>query len=403
MQDDAAAAAVELEPQGAAFVPLEALPAGSSRPGRAGSVSAGLRECGVRPAGRPPAVVFHPVRDRVAGAGGLVARPAEPLSDRGGELLLLGGVVGGVPLENWIRPLACGFAVALGGSAVLVDQPVQYRFSADSLGTEVDCRDAGSLAVTAGNPLGDALMWPGRVVVDLVLGQDGAQVRLAEDQHAVEELAAQGAEEAFAGRVHPGSLDGGPHDPGAGGLEDGVEGPGEVRSAVADQEPEALGPLPEGKDEVAGLLHGPLAGGIRGDAAQVHPAGAVLDEHQDVQPFQQHGVHVEEINGQDPGGLGVQELPPGRARAARRRIDVRSPQDFIDGGRGDRDAELGQLAVDPAVAPQRVLLRQADGEATDTRDRRRAAGLAPLARVVLPGSQPAVLGQQCRWRHGEDR
>ena len=63
--------------------------------GRAGSVSAGLRECGVRPAGRLAAVVFHPVRDRVAGVGGLVAGPAEPLPDRGDELLLLGGVAGG--------------------------------------------------------------------------------------------------------------------------------------------------------------------------------------------------------------------------------------------------------------------------------------------------------------------
>ena len=35
VQDDAAAAAVELEPQGAAFVPLRALPAGRDRPGRA--------------------------------------------------------------------------------------------------------------------------------------------------------------------------------------------------------------------------------------------------------------------------------------------------------------------------------------------------------------------------------
>jgi hypothetical protein len=35
------------------------------------------------------------VRDRVAGAGGLVAGPAEPLPDRGGELLLLGGPAGG--------------------------------------------------------------------------------------------------------------------------------------------------------------------------------------------------------------------------------------------------------------------------------------------------------------------
>jgi hypothetical protein len=45
----------------------------------------------------------------------------------------------------------------------------------------------------------------------------------------------------------------------------------------------------------------------------VHPAGAVLDEYQDKQPLQQHGIHVKEIDREDPGGLGVQELPPGRA------------------------------------------------------------------------------------------
>ena len=95
VQDDAAAAAVELEPQSAAFVPLEALRACGSRPVRAVPVSAGLRERGVRPAGRLPAVVFHPVRDRVPAIGGLVAGPAEPLPDRGGELLLLGRVAGG--------------------------------------------------------------------------------------------------------------------------------------------------------------------------------------------------------------------------------------------------------------------------------------------------------------------
>jgi hypothetical protein len=50
-----------------------------------------------------------------------------------------------------------------------------------------------------------------------------------------------------------------------------------------------------------------------GDAAEVHPAGAVLDEHQDIQSSQQHGVHVQEIDREDPGGLGVQELAPGRA------------------------------------------------------------------------------------------
>src|SRR5205823_10355275 len=46
------------------------------------------------------------------------------------------------------------------------------------------------------------------------------------------------------------------------------------------------------------------------DAAQVHPAGAVLDEHQHVQPFQQHRVCVQEIDGKNPGGLSCEELPP---------------------------------------------------------------------------------------------
>jgi hypothetical protein len=83
----------------------------------------------------------------------------------------------------------------------------------------------------------------------------------------------------------------------------------------------------------------------------VHPAGAVLDEHQDVQPSQQHGVHVQKVDRDDPGGLGVQELTPGRTRTARRRIDARSTQDLPHRGRRDRHAELRQLAVDPAVSP----------------------------------------------------
>ncbi|MGO9219064.1 MAG: hypothetical protein ACLP5E_15080 [Streptosporangiaceae bacterium] len=84
-------------------------------------------------------------------------------------------------------------------------------------------------------------------------------------------------------------------------------------SAVAKQVPDVLEPFPEGEGEVAGMLHRPLAGGMCGNPAEVHPAGAGLDKHQDVQPVQQHGVHVQEIHREDPGGLGVQELPPGRA------------------------------------------------------------------------------------------
>jgi hypothetical protein len=51
---------------------------------------------------------------------------------------------------------------------------------------------------------------------------------------------------------------------------------------------------------------------------------------------------------------------------------------------------------------QRILPRQANDKAGDARDCRRAAGLAPLARVVLARGQLAVPGQQRRWRHGKD-
>jgi hypothetical protein len=133
-----------------------------------------------------------------------------------------------VPLENTIRPVACGLVVASGGVRVFVDQAVQDGFSADPLDIEVSHGGWGSVVSGIGDMLSNALMRPGAVVVRLVFGQDGAQVGLAEDQHAVEELAAQGADKAFAGRVHPRSLNGAPENPGADSLEDGVEGLGEV-------------------------------------------------------------------------------------------------------------------------------------------------------------------------------
>ncbi len=104
---------------------------------------------------------------------------------------------------------------------------------------------------------------------------------LADDQHPVQDLAAQGADKALADRVPARCLDGGAQDPGARSLEDGVKGAGEIRPAAADQEPGVPGPLAGAEGQVAGLLHGPLARGVRGDATEVHPPGAVLDNHQD--------------------------------------------------------------------------------------------------------------------------
>jgi hypothetical protein len=121
-----------------------------------------------------------------------------------------------------------------------------------------------------------------------------------------------------------------------------------------------------------------------------------------MQSPEEHGVHVQETGCDDPGGLGVQELPPARTQAARCRIDAGRTQDLPYGGGRDCHAGLCEFAVDPAVSPQRILLRQADDMPGDARDCRRAPWLAPLAGVVLLRRQPAVPGEQRRWRHGED-
>jgi len=98
----------------------------------------------------------------------------------------------------------------------------------------------------------------------------------------------------------------------------------------------------------------------------------------------------------------VQKLPPGWVCAARRRVDARGTQDLPDGGWRDCHAEFRQFAVDPAVSPQRVLMRQPNGKADDARAGRRAAGLAPPAGVVPLRGQFAVPAQQRRGRHGKD-
>ena len=75
---------------------------------------------------------------------------------------------------------------------IFIDQAVEDRFSADLPCVDVGYGRGVSVAFGGGDALGDALVRPGRVVVRPVVGQDGAQVCRAENQHAVEELPGAG-------------------------------------------------------------------------------------------------------------------------------------------------------------------------------------------------------------------
>jgi hypothetical protein len=106
---------------------------------------------------------------------------------------------------------------------------------------------------SASGTLADSQVRAGGVVALLILGQDGEQMRGAENQHPVQQFAAQRADESLAGRVHPRSLNSGAQDRDASGLEDRIERGREVRTAVADPEPEVLKPLIQIQGQIADL------------------------------------------------------------------------------------------------------------------------------------------------------
>jgi hypothetical protein len=102
-------------------------------------------------------------------------------------------------------------------------------------------------------------------------------VVLADDQELAGDLAAQRADDRLADGVRPGCLPRAGEDPDAIGPERGAEGIGELARPVPDQELDGGRALADVHQEVTGCLGRPRAVRVRGDAGQVSPAGAVLD------------------------------------------------------------------------------------------------------------------------------
>jgi hypothetical protein len=90
--------------------------------------------------------------------------------------------------------------------------------------------------------------------------------------------------------------------------------------------------------EVAGCLRCPCAVRAGGNVGQMDAASAVLDDDQGIEAAEQHGVHVDEVGGNDAAGLRGKELLPGRAAAAGRGIDPGVVQGLPNHGSRDRVA-----------------------------------------------------------------
>jgi len=108
-------------------------------------------------------------------------------------------------------------------------------------------------------------------------------------------------------------------------------------------------------------------------------------------------VDVEEVARQHRGGLRSQELPPGRAAAPRRGRDPQAPQHPPHRGCPDPVAEAEQFALDPLVAPARVLPRHLPDQRDEPGVNRRAS--SPVWVGPPPADQAPVPAQQRVRRH----
>jgi hypothetical protein len=150
--------------------------------------------------------------------------------------------------------------------------------------------------------------------------------------------------------------------------------------------------------QVTGRLGHPRSCRVLGHAEDAHASGGVLDDEERVEPAQGDGVDVEQVAGHDRVRLRSQELRPCRSTSSTGGIDAGSMEDLPHGGGADLVTETGELAMDAAISPGRVLGGQADGERAQAGWDRGASGLGRRG-GPLAGNESAVPAQDRRGGH----
>jgi hypothetical protein len=130
----------------------------------------------------------------------------------------------------------------------------------------------------------EPLVWPVTVGVVFVLAEYGAGVAFVVDQHPVSALGSDAADEPFGVAVRPRRPRRCLHHVDTFRREHRVEGCGELRIPVADDEPERRDPITQVHDHVAGLLGRPVGRWVGADTEDVDPPGRDLHHEQHVQP-----------------------------------------------------------------------------------------------------------------------
>ena len=95
--------------------------------------------------------------------------------------------------------------------------------------------------------------------------------------------------------------------------------------------------------EVPSLLGDPSRVGSAGGAGEMDTPRGELDEEQDLEGLQEHGLDREEIAGESSLPLRSQELAPRRTPPPWRRPEAGLAKNPPDGARSDPDPQLAEL------------------------------------------------------------
>jgi len=203
--------------------------------------------------------------------------------------------------------------------------------------------------------LGDSLMRPVVVVVPDVAAQDVRQMTSVEDQEVVEALRPDSSHEPLGVSVgvrcpkrraqHLSTVAG----------KDGVEARDVFGVPVAEKELHLDALIVDVPRDVSRLLGDPGPIRVGCDPGDPDSSATEFDEEEHVKTFEREGIGGEEVGSDDARRLGPQERPPRGASQSGSGPETVVLQDPSNRAPSQPDAELDQLALDPAVAPPVVL------------------------------------------------
>ena len=226
--------------------------------------------------------------------------------------------------------------------------------------------------VVVGGALVESLVWPMRVVVPRLLGQDPGGVVFVADQDAVGALAADGAHEPLGITVRPGSSRRCLGDRDVLAVEYGVEAGGELGVSVSDEETERADAIAQIHGQVASGLSDPLPRRVSGHPQDVHPTSAYFDHEQGVSGGAGRSCRGGRNRRPAAHRPDWQERPPGRVQLSGRGTIpwARKILRTVDSQAGSPDAGVRRALAD---IPTEDSLARVGKSARGSAVRRRAA------------------------------